>query len=198
MKSDHGIVEEHPLGDRPSILKVQMTEIRRESLSDQVGQYLLALIREQNLKPGDTLPSEASLINRFQVSRPVIREALVQLKSLGIIETKSGKRPVVRSLDSRLLSIFFEYVLALNDAKVFELLEARRGIEIQSASLAAQRRTTAEIKKMQGILGQMKACLVKRDINGYVDLDVELHLQIAEASRNSLIYLLIEAIREPL
>jgi len=175
-----------------------VTALNRDSLADQVGQHLLAMIREQALKPGDHLPSEAALAERFGVSRPVIREALTHLKSLGIIGTRSGKPAVVRAVDSRLPAIFFATSLTLDGAEVTDLLEVRRGLEVQSAALAAERATPADVRKLRALTKGMKGHLERFEIPAFVDLDVEFHLFIARATRNNLLVHLIEAIRGPL
>jgi GntR family transcriptional regulator, transcriptional repressor for pyruvate dehydrogenase complex len=172
--------------------------LHRESLADQVGQHLLAMIRERGLAPGDQLPSEAALAERFQVSRPVIREALTHLKSLGIIGTQSGKPAVVQQVDGRLPAIFFAYSLSLKGVEVYDLLEVRRGLEVQSAVLAAERATVADIRQLEALALGMKRHLDRDEIDDFVELDVQFHLLIARASRNVLLVHLIEAIREPL
>ena len=175
-----------------------MSLLNRESLADQVGQHLLAMIRERGLAPGDQLPSEAALAHQFQVSRPVIREALTRLKSLGIIGTQSGKPAVVQQVDSRLPAIFFAYSLSLKGVEAYDLLEVRRGLEVQSASLAAERATAAEVRRLAALTERMKLLLERDEIAEFVDVDVEFHLLVARASRNKLLVHLIEAIREPL
>jgi GntR family transcriptional regulator, transcriptional repressor for pyruvate dehydrogenase complex len=175
-----------------------MTSLNRDSLADQVGQHLLAMIRDQALKPGDQLPSEAALADRFGVSRPVIREALTHLKSLGIIATQSGKPAVVLQVDSRLPAIFFAYALSLDGAEVTDLLEVRRGLEVQSAALAAERATAADLSELRALTKGMKGHLERFEIPAFVDLDVAFHLGIARATRNNLLVHLVEAIREPL
>lgn len=175
-----------------------MSTLNRDSLADQVGQHLLAMIRERALKPGDHLPSEAALADRFQVSRPVIREALTHLKSLGIIGTQSGKPAVVQQVDGRLPAIFFAYSLSLRGAEAYDLLEVRRGLEVQSAVLAAERASADEVDRLRALTNLMRRHLERSEIDDFVEADVEFHLLIAGASRNSLLVHLIEAIREPL
>lgn len=172
-------------------------ELERSTLAEQIGRQLMKLINEQELKPGDALPSEIALTKMFGVSRSVVREALVQLKSLGIVHVSSGRAPVVCEIDNRLPSIFFEYSILLRNAKAHELLEVRRGLEMQSALLAARHATDEEIKAMEDTTAAMEKALQKRGHTQFVELDIELHLQIASASRNKMLLQLVEAIREP-
>jgi GntR family transcriptional repressor for pyruvate dehydrogenase complex len=172
-------------------------ELERSTLAEQIGRQLMNLINEQQLKPGDAFPSEIALTEMFSVSRSVVREALVQLKSLGIVSVRSGRPPVVREIDNRLPSIFFEYSILLKNVKAHELLEVRRGLEMQSALLAARHATDEEIASMQDTTVVMEAALQKRGYDQFVELDVKFHLQVASSSRNKMLLQLVEAIREP-
>jgi GntR family transcriptional regulator, transcriptional repressor for pyruvate dehydrogenase complex len=175
-----------------------VSELNRASLADQVGERLLSMIRDEALLPGDRLPSESVLASQFGVSRPVIREALSHLKSLGIIGTQGGKQAVVRQVDARLPAIFFEYALSLKGADVLDLLEVRRGLEVQSVELAAARADAGHVERLRDLTGRMKGHLERYEIEAFVDLDVEFHRLIARSSGNALLVHLIEAIREPL
>lgn len=171
--------------------------LERSTLSEQIARQLMRLINDEELKPGDPLPSEIALTDRFSVSRSVVREALVQLKSLGIVDIRSGRPPVVREIDNRLPSIFFEYSILLRNAEAHELLEVRRGLEMQSATLAARHASPAEIEAMQASTEAMGQALEKQRYRQFVELDVDLHLQIASAAQNQMLKQLVEAIREP-
>lgn len=171
--------------------------LERSTLAEQIARQLMSLIHDEELKPGDPLPSEIALTERFSVSRSVVREALVQLKSLGIVDIRSGRPPVVREIDNRLPSIFFKYSILLRDARAQELLEVRRGLEMQSAVLAARHASSDEIEAMQASTEAMGRALEKQKYREFVELDVKLHLQIASAARNQMLKHLVEAIREP-
>ena len=173
-------------------------KLQRASLADQVAQHLLATIRQAGLAPGDSLPSEAALAERFGVSRPVVREAIGHLKSLGIVATHSGRPAVLQRVDARLPALFFALSLAHTDAGTTDLLEVRRGLEVQSAALAAHRRGSADVAAMHAVVTQLGRHLDEGDLDAFVDADVELHLLIATAARNGVLLHLIEAIRSPL
>ena len=67
-------------------------------LSDQVADVMAAEIRSGRLAAGDKLPTEASLVNQFSVSRTVVREAMSRLKSLGLIESRQGSGVFVKEI----------------------------------------------------------------------------------------------------
>lgn len=170
--------------------------LRRETLADQVAAQLTQLIETQPLGPGVSLPSEAQLVERYGVSRPVVREALRSLEANGIIRVANGKGAVVMPLTPEPLARFFHRAVTSREHPLIELLEVRKGIEVQSAQLAAQRRTTDEITGMAALVSQMRDNLGRAE--AYVAHDAQLHILIARASRNALLQHLVESIRKPL
>lgn len=170
--------------------------LRRETLSQQVTQGLLGLIADHGLRPGDALDSEAALATEFGVSKPVIREAVRALQAVGILEVANGRRAVVRTITSEPLLNFFQWVIYAHDDAEVEMLELRRGLETQSAVLAAQRATDDEIDSMREIIEQMSDHLEEADT--FVELDAQFHLAIAAASHNTLLRHLVESIRNPI
>lgn len=171
--------------------------LERATLSEQISRSLLEMIETDGLKPGDALPSEAALAESFGVSRPVVREALAQLKSLGHVRVASGRPPVVREVDSSLPRAFFQSSVRLRDTDADELFEVRRCLEVESATLAARRASVEDIAAMQATAEGMAHSLKSGRYGQFVDLDVQLHLQISSASGNMILHHLIEGIKEP-
>lgn len=173
-----------------------LTSLSRETLPDQIARNLVEFIKTQNLKVGESLPSEAKLAEDFGVSRPVIREALKSLAAQGVIDILTGKGAIVRPIDDRLLRLFFERAIQFERATLIDLMEVRKPIEVQSAILASQRRTSEELDGIAEITATMQEHL--DDLEAYTDLDVEFHLLIASATHNALMYHLINSIRDAL
>src|SRR5438105_3245476 len=99
-----------------------LRKLSRQTLADQAIGSLLAYIEESNLKPGDTLPSEALLTSKLGVSRPVIREALKALTGRNVIEIINGKGAVIKPIGSDDLSSFFKRAVGFDPNAVRELL----------------------------------------------------------------------------
>lgn len=167
-------------------------KLNRATLAEQIAQALSEQIEQ--LQPGDALPSTAELARQFEVSRPVIREALKSLQGRGMIDISNGKSAIVKPITGDMLRAFFQRAIAQERETLLNLLEVRRGIEIQCALLAAERRTDAELAQMQTTVRQMAAQL--GNPAAYAELDYQLHLQIATATHNSMMFYLIESIRE--
>ncbi len=154
----------------------------------------MAFIEEQDLKPGRFLPPETKLAADLGVSRPIIREALKSLEGKGIIEVMSGKGAVVKPLDNQSLQLFFLRAVQIEHEAIIDLMELRKGIEVQSVALAAQRRTPEDIAKLTTIVVEMRRNLHVPD--AYVELDIAFHQQIAAMTHNAMLYHIVGAIRE--
>jgi len=134
---------------------------------------------------GDRLPTERELAEQFGVSRPTLREAMIALEMLGMIEARHGLgiyvtgnvRPVTPSPD-----MDFEI-------GAFELIEARRLFEGEAAALAATSITDAQIAELEALLLRMHE--EEEEIRGE-EADREFHLTIARATGNGAIIATIE------
>jgi len=166
--------------------------LSRATLSDQVVSALLEHMQSDGLQPGDVLPSEGRLAEEYGVSRPVIREAIRTLAGQGILETVVGKGAVVRPIDSGVLGNFFMRAIDLDEDAMMELFEVRRGLELQSAILAAERRTADDIAALKGLLSSLRSKL--DDYESYAEGEVALHLQLAKASKNKMLFHLMESL----
>lgn len=173
-----------------------LPKITRGTLAEQVTERLLEHIDNQHLKPGDLLPSETSLAASFGVSRPVIREALKHLEGKDIIEIVNGKGAIIRPIASEPLRLFFQRAMRMEYGTMVELMEVRKGLEVQAAGLAAQRWNAKDLQSIQQVVQAMRANMGNLDM--YTRLDVDFHLRIAAASHNSMLVNLIESIREAL
>ncbi|RME82104.1 MAG: FadR family transcriptional regulator [Caldilineae bacterium] len=171
-------------------------ELFHKSLVEQVSDAIMDMIEREGLRPGDRLPATAVLTETFGVSRPVVREALKMLEGRGVIEMSGGRTAVIKPVSGEVLHSFFERVLTFEREKLREILEVRYGIEMQCARLAAQRRTPEQATALQELVAEMAQHL--DDAESYAELDVRLHLLVAEATHNSLLYHLVHSIRDVL
>ena len=173
-----------------------LTTLSRQTLSDQIVNKLTQYIASESLQPGDLLPSEIKLAEEFGVSRSVVREALRSMAAQGVIEVISGKGAIVRPVDDKLLRIYFQRAIEIGSSAYVELMEIRKLLEVESSTLAAQRRTVEEAAAILGTVETMGNHLDNLDT--YADLDVEFHLLVAAATHNQLLYHLISSIRNSL
>jgi GntR family transcriptional repressor for pyruvate dehydrogenase complex len=150
-------------------------------LSDQVAEQLTAEIKQGRLMPGDKLPTEARLVEQFEVSRTVVREAVSRLKSLGLVDSRQGSGVFV-SQQLPFAPLHFEVQHTASQEAVVQMVEVRRALEAEVAALAAERRGAGDIRAIQQAVQALDAA-VQAGGNG-VDEDVKFHRAIADATRN--------------
>lgn len=161
------------------------------SLAGQVAAHIRRHIASNRLGPGDTLPGEAEISRQLKVSRPVVREAWNGLAALGLLEVAPGRKPKVARLIGLPMRSVIEQAVTTGQATPLQVLELRRGIEVQMVGLAAERRDEPTLSAMEGTVAAMAQCLA--DHGRYAELDARLHLQIARGACNPLHLLLVEA-----
>ena len=125
--------------------------LRSKSAAERVVTHVIDLIRSGNIKAGDQLPTETELARAFQVSRPVVREALRGLAILGVVETRQGGRCFVTDLTVARLMAPLQFVIALDEASVNSLHEARLTIEtglVRQADQRVDEKTLARLDEM--------------------------------------------------
>ena len=172
------------------------SKLRRETLSEQLAEQLLQLVADRQLEPGDFLPSATTIASDFGVSRPVVREALRTLEARGVIRTENGRGAIIQPVTNELLSHYFNRATAVDETALVELLEVRKGLEVESARLAARRATPDELAEIAEVVSSMHKFVGKG--GRYAELDARLHLLIAAATHNTTMYHLIDSIRGPL
>lgn len=150
-------------------------------LSEQLADALVVSIRDGQLPEGQRLPTEAALMQRFGVSRTVVREALSRLKTMGLIESRQGSGAFVKKLPDPAAG---HLVLAPDGSMnaVLQMVEVRRALEAESAALAAARRTPKDLKQIKAALQALERTVATGG-DGVAE-DVAFHVAIATAANN--------------
>lgn len=170
-------------------------KVQRITLSEQVEGFIRADITSRKVVPGQSLPSSTHLAEQFGVSRAIVREAMKSLEAKGMITITNGKRAIVSPINNQVLIDYFDRMALHRDEALIELLELRKGIEVQSALLAAERRTSEEMEDILRLVEEMRRHV--GDTEAYLDVDVQLHLAIVKASQNRMLFHLADSIRGP-
>jgi GntR family transcriptional regulator, transcriptional repressor for pyruvate dehydrogenase complex len=146
-----------------------------------------------NLKQGERLPSERELACQFNVSRTTIREALRTLELNGLIDIRQGGGSYIKV--SGIQSSKEDIITAVKaeNPLVYEMLELRRALEVESSFLAAKRATSADLEKLRIALNHM--ALSKQDPELGLKADLDFHIGIAEATHNSIFIKLIHTLK---
>ena len=155
--------------------------------------------------PGASLPSEAELAQRYDVSRLTIRESVKLLEGRGLLVLARGRKAVVREPDGAAFADFLTSTIHSDPKGLFDLIEVRLSLEVQSATLAAKRSSRAGIAAIENALQGMHEAIVETgpDMSEeqeyrFHSCDVGFHEAIALASGNRILGYLFEAMSQPL
>jgi GntR family transcriptional regulator, transcriptional repressor for pyruvate dehydrogenase complex len=154
---------------------------RPKNLAQELVEQLTQDIRAGQLAIGGKLPTEAAFMERFGVSRTVVREALSRMQARGMVQTRQGVGTfLLTPSDTPPFRVSADHLARLQD--VIALLELRMGVETEAAALAALRRTEQNLADMRAALDALDAAL-KAGVDA-VGADFQFHYEIARATQN--------------
>ncbi len=163
----------------------------RVDLVSKVTDWLREEIISGRLAVGSRLPSEGKLAEQMGVSRNVVREAMRNLRSQGLIEISQGRSPHVKESDSETAVIALESLLRDADNKLLHLTEARSALEAAIAVLACRRRTDSDLRELRNCLEQLMA---EKERPRQMEYDYQFHRHLAAACGNPVFTFLLEAL----
>lgn len=156
--------------------------IENSSLVDKVEANLVQLLQQQKLKVGDSIPTELELTEKLGVSRTVIREALLRLRMMGLIESKKKKGAVITSPDlfGNMSKSMNPHILAPETLK--EVFEIRLVLEIGMADLLFNRITPSDIQALRAIVEDEPPATQYHLFN--IDHEITFHGKLYEITGN--------------
>jgi GntR family transcriptional regulator, transcriptional repressor for pyruvate dehydrogenase complex len=167
--------------------------VRTSRLFEQIVKQVEDSILKGQLKPGDQLPAERDLAQRFGVSRTAVREAVKTLREKGLVEAYSGRGTFVTNGTSRAIRQSLDLMIRINQQDgSANLAELRFVLEPEIAGLAATRIEEQLLATMREAVAGMDRNL--HDPDAYVEADLDFHLAMAEAVGNPLILSLLDSI----
>ncbi len=166
----------------------------RALLSKSVEDAIVDAIQSKKLGPGTKLPSELELCEQFGVSRTVVREALRVLHAQGLIDIQKGKGMFVREVSGQSAADPLRFYLRMNFERsyVMDIVHARQILEPAIVALASKNRSQDDIARMASDIELLKTCA--DEFTELSRIDTQFHIDIARASGNALMPLLLEPI----
>lgn len=169
-------------GDDKILNDADISPIPKTGVSDVLVQRILGFVTAGKLTPGDKLPSEREMAQRFQVSRPTVREALRALSVLGVIEVRHGGGAFVSALNAADLLGPLNFFLSLSEVSVTKLYEARRLVEGEICAQAAKLATDANLAHLEALIDEQMGQVSYAE--EYLRLDSQFHQYLGEISGN--------------
>ncbi|MGI6448785.1 MAG: FadR/GntR family transcriptional regulator [Desulfitobacteriia bacterium] len=161
-----------------------------EIILEQIKNFMI----QGHLNPGDKLPTEMELADKFEVSRTSVREALAALSLTGILEIRQGEGIFVKKSPSNAVIEPLSFILLLEKDQLQNILEVRKALEVEAAALAAQRRDREDLAAIQTLIEKMEKDLP--EAKNSENIDLAFHLSIAKASKNPLLDRLMNTVQE--
>jgi len=173
--------------------------MRAPSLGEQLSIRIGQLIETGEFNEGDRLPAESELADTFGVSRPIVREALSQLRSQGRIVSRRGSGSYVQRREdvappSPRPETPFGPLSSLSQVK--KCYEFRATVEGDAAFYAAQHRTPETLAQMRAALEKLEAAVLDREVG--ISPDYEFHSAIARGSGNAFFETIMKQLQTPI
>ena len=177
---------------------VLIEPVKRSRIYEHIVEQIRALIREGRWAPGDQIPPERELAERFRVSRTSVREALRALEMQGVIDSRQGGGTFVRTADTEALVPPLAAAIMRGRRELAEVLEVRELIEPGIARHAATRATAEHIGELETLLERQRQCIAEG--RSFVDEDTAFHYTLARAADNHILLrlhnLILDLLRE--
>ncbi|HVW42094.1 MAG TPA: FadR/GntR family transcriptional regulator [Amycolatopsis sp.] len=151
-----------------------------------VAQQLVKLIRDDKLRPGDTLPPEHEMLEMYPVGRNTLREALRVLELQGVVTIRAGRGggPVVASPGSRHLASTLALLLQFAETPFRAVLETRMYVEPIVAQLCAERITPELAEQLRASVATMEAGVDDEEV--FLEENQRFHELLAAGADNPL------------
>jgi DNA-binding FadR family transcriptional regulator len=166
--------------------------LRKDRLYKHIVERITQAVLTGKMHPGDQLPTEPELALQFGVSRTVVREAIKALHSQGLVEVTPGRGTFITQPRVETVTNSLQLLFTLEDHSAEELIVARRILEVPLARMAAETITDAGLATLKDLLDKMADSLDNAET--FIDHDTQFHAEMARATGNRVLMVMIEPI----
>lgn len=169
-------------------------QIRPERLYEQIVEQIEASILTGDLSAGDRFPSERELAEQFGVSRTAVREAMKVLRQKGLAESQPGRGTFVTAQTATAFRHSLDLMFKIEKGDGIEnLVEVREILEPEIAARAALR---CDDKALKALRKALQAAEAMTEADTFIAKDLDFHLKLAAATKNTLLIALMEALMD--
>jgi DNA-binding FadR family transcriptional regulator len=170
---------------------VPLSATRRTGLVDQVIEQIRQSVSDGEWPVGHRIPNEADLVDALGVGRNTVREAVRALAHAGILEVRQGDGTYVRAT-----SEVSGALRRLGGTELRDVLQVRRGLDVEGARLAAANRTEADLAELRALLARRADCERDGGPEDFARVDAEFHLAVVRSSHNVVLIELYRGLME--
>jgi len=168
---------------------MKLEPINNESVVNVVFKRITDSIINEEIKPGEKLPTEAEFMENLGVGRNSIREAVKMLSVMGVLEVKRGNGTYVATkvLPSMFNPLIFSMIIEPKSA--YDLYELRMMFENMVMFLDIEKATEEDLHGIEKLLIHTKELADKKEstIDDYVKLDIDFHIELIKVTHNPLV-----------
>ncbi len=174
---------------------MQLAAIERRTTVDLVVDRIAQVIKDQKLAAGSRLPGEHDLVEQLQVSRPVLREALARLQSLGLVDIQRGRGTFVGDTSSLTNCVrLLQTAVTISPQELLSYVELRSAIEVQAARQAAVKASATDVAELAALIKQLDD--ENLPYTDALEIDFRFHRKLLSIAGNKLMQNLMEVIYE--
>jgi len=184
------------MSDSSAATDVSFVPVKRVRAFEGIAKQIREQLHQGNFLPGQKLPSERELCEKFQVSRNTLREAIRSLENAGVLQSRKGSRGgtfVVRANGAAVVTGLSD-MYQMRSIKPVELTEARIWIESAVIRAAAGFITAEEIDALDRNINEAEAASKAGEFELRVQLNLDFHRMLAKATRNGVMVTMMEAL----
>ena len=176
----------------------QFSPARPQRTFEVIGDQIREQVRSGALKPGDKLPAERALAEQFGTSRNAVREALRALEHAGLITLQKGAHggAFVTDGDPGAVAQSMQDLLHLGGMSLDDVTEARLLIESAVVEAVISHATESDIDRLQENVDAVEALTRVGDLDAKADLNMAFHTQLAEATGNPVLILIMRLLMD--
>ena len=169
-----------------------ITRAKRKNLYEEISNQILAMIQEGSWKPGQKIPGEIELAERFEVSRNSVRESIKALELVGILSSRSGRGTFVADQALTQLSVLKDEGDIDSETALVELMEVREALEPGLVALAIHKATEEDIELIEETF---RSCIRATELRSYdFSIGFEFHRAIFRVANNRTLNAILESV----
>lgn len=169
------------------------TNFEKTPVAQAMAKRLQDMIRSGELKVGERIPSQRVLAERFNVSRPTLREALLTLETLGLIHTLPARGTFVADPETNIRA---PARWRFEDHSLLDVFQSRILIEGELARLAAPHIDAESLGALQSAAAEFESAWTRGDLVAHVEADLAFHSAIAQACPNLMLRRLYQSVQD--
>lgn len=168
---------------------MNLNKINNESVVNKIIKRITDSLKNEDLKPGDKIPTEIELIESLGVGRNSVREAIKMLTAMGVLEVRRGSGTYVSTKVSPAMFNPLVFSLIIEPKSYDDLYELRVMFDGMVLMIAIDKASEEDINNIENVLSKAKFLLEKKQgtVKEFVQLDMDFHLEILKTTHNPLV-----------